>query len=228
MGKAQLMSGPFADTFRDASHGESAFECWQRFVYMAAYEIASSVREDTEPFRDMAMAARKQADPRISAYSSMFSEYVSAVDADPFQDFLGDAFMRLGIGNESGGQFFTPYSIARMLARLGVDRRKMPESGWLTFSEPACGAGANCIGACAALSEQGVDWQHCAYFVCQDVSEITALMCYVQLSVIGAAATVIVGDTLRMERRYRLHTPIALIDGIWTARGMRGDLSDVW
>ena len=229
MGKQKLMAGLFADAFRDASFGESAFEVWQRFVYMSAYEIAIACREDASPFRDMAQTARKQAEKRVESYRAMFNAWVAEIDKIPFQDFLGDAFMRLGIGNESGGQFFTPYHLAKLnaIGALG-ESTKLPARGWVSVSEPACGAGANVIAACDVLNGRGVDWQRSAYFVCQDVSEMTALMCYMQASMIGIAATVIVGDTLRMDERYRLHTFTAKTDCTWTARSLRGELADVW
>ena len=229
MAGKDMMPGPFADAFRDASIGESAFEVWQRFVYMAAYEIATACGEDASPFRDMAQTAHRQAEKKMDAYRAMFDAWVTEIDARPFQDFLGDAFMRLGIGNESGGQFFTPYHLAKLnaIGALG-ESTKLPARGWVSVSEPACGAGANVIAACDVLNGRGVDWQRSAYFVCQDVSEMTALMCYMQASMIGIAATVIVGDTLRMDVRYRLHTFTAKVDCTWTARSLRGELADVW
>lgn len=223
-----IMTGPFADAFSKASYGESAFETWQRFVYMSAYEIARASGNDTSAFADMYGTALIQAEPRSDAYRRMFDAWIKAVDENPFQDFLGDAFMRLGIGNEAGGQFFTPYHLARLVAEGAIDSHRISEGGWVSALEPACGAGANVIAMCDALQERGFDWQHGAYFVCQDISELTALMCYMQLSIIGAAATVIVGDTLRMQRRYALHTFVAMTDDLWTARYLKSELSDVW
>lgn len=228
MARDGLMSGPFAESFREASAGCSAFECWHRFVYMTAYEIALSCDQDASAIRDIAQASRSQVDQKIDSYRMMFAEYVSRIDENPFQDFLGDAFIRLGIGNKSGGQFFTPYQVARMNAAAVISRRAFEEKEWVSVSEPACGAGANVIAFCGVMHEMGLDWQRGAYFVCQDVSELTALMCFIQLSLIGAAATVIIGDTMRMERRYGLHTPVAGLDSAWTARRIRGELDDVW
>lgn len=228
MAKTRLMPGAFAEHFQEASVGCSAFECWQRFVYMTAYEIALSCDQDASAIRDIAQASRSQADQKIDSYRMMFAEYVSRIDENPFQDFLGDAFMRLGIGNELGGQFFTPYQVARMNAAVVIYRRSFEEKEWVSVSEPACGAGANVIAFCDVMHEMGLDWQRGAYFVCQDVSELTALMCFIQLSLIGAAATVIIGNTLRMERRYGLRTPVAVMDSAWTARRIRGELDDVW
>lgn len=223
------LAGSFAEAFFEASRGESAFEAWQRFVYVTAYEIASAIGQDASPIADMAAAARAQAVARESAYAAMLGVWLSEIEERPFQDYMGEAFMRLGIGNAAGGQFFTPYHLARLNAvgALG-ELRELPSRGWVSVSEPACGAGANVIAACDVMSELGVDWQRGAYFVCRDVSEIAALMCYAQLSMVGVAATVVVGDTLRMERRYALHTPVAVVDDAWTVRYLRGELRDVW
>lgn len=211
---------PFDSAFSAASRACSAFEAWQRFVYMAAYEIALAFRQDTSPFSDIANSSRKAAGDDFRAYADMMSAMVEELVRDPFQDFMGSAFMRLGIGNEAGGQFFTPLNISYLMGRLLADAEG---GGVVRVSEPACGAGANCIALCKALDDRGVDWQRRVLFECQDVSEITALMCYVQLSLIGAAAKVTVGDTLRMEERYALRTPVLVTEPCWVLGAIRGE-----
>ena len=64
------------------------------------------------------------------------------------------------------------------------------------------------------MHERGIDWQRKALFYCQDISEMTALMYYIQLSLIGAAAVVIVGDTLKIESRLALITPCLMVDDV--------------
>lgn len=229
MARHDMMPGPFADAFREASMGESAFETWQRFVYVAARDIAVAVCQDASAILDMAETAERQMERRADAYRRMFDAYVEEVESDPFRDFLGDAFMRLGIGNESGGQFFTPYHVARLVASEAVSGlARTPARGWVSAYEPACGAGANVIAACDVMGERGMDWQRGSFFYCQDVSELTALTCYVQLSLVGVAATVAVGDSLSGVRRFALHTPVAMVDDVWTSRYLRGELRHVW
>ena len=53
--------------------------------------------------------------------------------------------MALGLANEWKGQFFTPYDICRAMAamNLGEDlKSQIEEKGWVSVSDPACGAGA--------------------------------------------------------------------------------------
>lgn len=126
--------------------------------------------------------------------------------------------MQLGIGNEAGGQFFTPYHIAQVVADA---TRVEDKDGIIRVSEPSCGAGANVIAFCEACHKKGIDYQRKVLFECQDVSELTALMCYIQLSFLGAAAKIIVGNTLRQEKRYELITPIMAYEPCWVIRGIR-------
>lgn len=229
MAAREAIAGPFADAFRSACGNDSPYECWQRFVYGTSSEIAQAFGQDISRISGIADASREKAAERIGSYHGMLSAWLDAIEENPFQDFLGDAFMRLGIGNEAGGQFFTPYHIARTVAEAAIGGfRDLPDKGWVSIYEPSCGAGACAIAALDVLGSRGVDWQRGAFLVCQDVSESTALMCYMQLSMIGAAATVIVGDTLAGERAVALHTPVAVTDPAWVLRMVRGELSDVW
>jgi hypothetical protein len=46
-------------------------------------------------------------------------------------------------------------------------------------------------------------------------------MCYIQLSLIGCAGEVIVGNTLVMEKKVVLTLPMSLMNPMWTARQLR-------
>lgn len=214
----------FEDAFKSYKQQSSSFEAWQRFVYIAGRMIARAFGNDTSPFDDIADAAENASD--VEKFSIMFNSLVEMLEENPFQDALGSMFMNLGIGNEAGGQFFTPYHLAKLTSAISFDNQEafdkaVSEKGFATFNEPSCGAGANVIGACEVMHERGIDWQHEALFACQDISEMTALMCYIQLSLIGAAAVVIVGDTLKMESRFVLSTPVLLLDDVWVLRNIR-------
>ena len=54
-----------------------------------------------------ARAARYSA-PELKVFADMLSELVADMDRDPDQDFLGELFMALDLGNEWRGQFFHP------------------------------------------------------------------------------------------------------------------------
>ena len=82
-----------------------------------------------------------------AVFPQLAAEVVLALDNNPEQDFLGKIFMELNLSNESGGQFFTPYSVCQMMAELttGNVTPQIEEHGYITINDPACGAGATLI-----------------------------------------------------------------------------------
>lgn len=209
---------------RCAGH-RSNHEAWQDFAIMSASGLAAPLGLDG-PLRDDAERIREKYDSgEMEAMSEMLGCVVGALDENPRQDFLGAAYMELGIGNKKDGQFFTPYAVCEAMAGASIDadgcERAIAESGYVSLSDPACGGGATLIAGANRLRELGVD-QHHAWFEAQDLNLETACMCYVQLSLLGCAGVVIVGDTLAMERRRVLHLPMNVISPWWTARALKG------
>lgn len=137
-----------------------------------------------------------------AVFPQLAAEVVLALDNNPEQDFLGKIFMELNLSNESGGQFFTPYSVCQMMAELttGNVTPQIEEHGYITINDPACGAGATLIAGIHAarrrLEKAGLNWQNHILITAQDIDYTVALMCYIQLSLLGAAAYIKIGNTL--------------------------------
>lgn len=78
------------------------------------------------------------------------------------------------------------------------DQEKLEETGYLSICDPTCGSGCLLIAAGWACEEgQKIEnpKEH-LFFVGQDLDRVVALMCYIQLSILGYAGYVIVGDSL--------------------------------
>jgi hypothetical protein len=71
--------------------------------------------------------------------------YTKAVEEHPFRDILGELFMRLDVNSVRAGQFFTPWPIAEMMAKINFDaeafKRLVEEKGEVTVCDPAVGSG---------------------------------------------------------------------------------------
>ena len=121
-------------------------------------------------------------------------------EENPFRDLLGDLYMQLNMGSDALGQFFTPYSVSQFMAQcsMSIDeiRSKIEQDGYVTISEPAVGGGANIIAFCEYMLKNDINYQDSCVIVCQDLSRLTAMMCYVVLSLLGCSAVIKVGDTL--------------------------------
>jgi hypothetical protein len=72
-------------------------------------------------------------------------------------DFLGAVATELEALNTRLGQFFTPYHVSRMMATMALQDAAdiIARSGFVTFQEPASGAGGMVLAAAHALEDQG-------------------------------------------------------------------------
>ena len=86
-------------------------------------------------------------------------------------DYLGGIYMEAGCGNKYVGQFFTPFHLSELCARLGVDG--------------------------TALKNAGINYQRKLKVVAQDLDWLGVYMTYVQCNMIGIDAIVVQGDTLK-------------------------------
>ena len=122
---------------------------------------------------------------------------VLALEDDPRQDFLGEVFQGLGLNSHWKGQFFTPYHMCEFMAEitLGGAEAEIERKGWIGVNDPACGAGALLIGARNVMVKRGLP-RTGALFAAQDIDRTAALMCYIQLALLGCAGCVIIGDSL--------------------------------
>lgn len=133
---------------------------------------------------------------------------------ESISDVLGRIYMSSEMGNKHTGQFFTPFHVSEVCARLGIVTDELPKDGKLRLNEPACGSGGMLIAACKVLHDSGFDFQRRLEIVAQDLDWKGVYMTYLQLSLIGARATVVQGDTLaapfdpmKTEQSHILRTP---------------------
>lgn len=122
---------------------------------------------------------------------------VKALEENPEQDFLGELFMGLGLGSHWNGQFFTPYHIGHFMAIASLETVDITaeQKGYVGILDPCCGAGVLLIAARNVLASKNIGPLQ-ALYVAQDIDVTAALMCYIQLSLLGCAGYVVVGNSL--------------------------------
>ena len=87
------------------------------------------------------------------------------------------------------------------MARINVDHHDkiendLEQQGYITCCDPACGAGATLIAAAEVFKERDINYQQNVLFAGQDIDSTTALMCYIQLSLLGCSGYVVIGNTI--------------------------------
>lgn len=191
----------FQKVFSDLCDSKSSWQVWADFVECAAIAISNSVdRESPDSIEREARYKRIMRTYRDSeqvCFSMLFGIMGQALEKNPDQDFLGEMFMALELGNHWKGQFFTPYNVCRMMAAMQINgsQEHVERKGWIGVQDPACGAGALLIAARNVFAAKGIGYRQ-ALFVCQDIDHVAGLMCYIQLSLLGCAGYVVVADSI--------------------------------
>ncbi len=205
MGKAAraVRKGPqseFVKKFEDLSGRYSVRQIWEDWVIMSAISISNAVDLEHAEARERDYMARAQKYSRdeLQVFSDLFSDFVVAMDVNPDQDFLGEMYMAVGMGNEHSGQFFTPYNVCKMMAKVCTPDipARVERDHWIAVNDCACGAGALLVAFANECLSQKVNYQMSVLFTAQDIDYLVGCMCYLQLSILGCPGYVKIGDSL--------------------------------
>ena len=153
---------------------------------------------------------------QAEVFSKLLALLVMALDAK-HQDFLGQVFSMLNLGNSNKGQFFTPYSVSKLMAEINIAdfENKLKEKEFITLSEPCSGSGGIIIACAETMKEKGYNYQKQLFVEAIDIDEICFMMTYIQLSLYGIGARVMLGDTLAWKIQKVLYTPMYFINGFY-------------
>lgn len=148
---------PFIKLYRALTYRWTPWEVWQDFVTMFACSISNAVEKLHFDDREAMYLKRiqKYNAKEQEIFPQLAAEVVLALEKNPEQDFLGKIFMELGLSNDSGGQFFTPYNVCQMMAEMTIGNvvPQVKERGYITINDPACGAGATLIAGVHAAAK---------------------------------------------------------------------------
>lgn len=208
----------FIRLFAETARYHHRHEVFRDFVAMGALAVQNAfLRSPALEEEYLAIARRYQADD-MTRIAHLLGCLSGALDCQP-GDFLGQIFMSLDIGSSEMGQFFTPYSLSQLMARLtaGDARQQLENAPFIMLDEPAAGAGSMVIAFAEVLLEQGINPQQTLFAHCTDIDATAAHMCYLQLSYLGIPAEVVIGNTLTLEARRVFRTPLWYL-GNWSQR----------
>jgi hypothetical protein len=156
------------------------------------------------------------------AEADRFAQLLAALTQkfeDGLGDHLGELYMSLDLGSDRLGQFFTPFDVSRVIAKMTIGdySAKLAGQPFITVAEPACGSGGMVIALADALREIGVNYQQTVHVTAQDLDQTAVHMTYIQLSLLHIPAVVVRGNTLSLEQLDVWHTPAHVLGG-WDAR----------
>lgn len=220
----------FAKKLRGLSGRFHTWEVWSDFVTMYAIAISNAFDKSHYGAREamyLKIISKYDKKERM-VFPELVADVSNALESDPEQDFLGSVYMELELGNHWIGQFFTPYSICKCMAGITANNavERIERDGYITINDCACGAGATLIAAVNQIdielyrAKSPLHWQDHVLVTAQDIDFTTGMMCYIQLSLLGCAGYVKIGNTLT--------DPIHTGDDLSNYWFMPGYFRDVW
>ena len=190
----------FLNEFHKLCYSRSSWQVWADLMTAIACSISNVADRSPEHYesreKEYAQCIERLGSVEIPA--KMLAIIVEALERNPEQDFLGEMYMQLNLGNHWKGQFFTPYCVCKMMSEItceDVDSH-IEKQGYLSICDPACGAGATLIAAANTMKKCKHNFQNHVVFVAQDIDRITGMMCYIQLSLLGCAGYACIANTI--------------------------------
>lgn len=194
----------FEKVFKKLTYRHQPWDIWRDFVTMFACSLSNPVDKTHYDEREKLYLEiinrypknEQNLFPELAAYTIM------ALEENPEQDFLGHIYMTMNLGNQNKGQVFTPYHVCELMADITMDdvTDLVNEKGYISINDCACGAGATLIAAINKaknkLGQDGFNFQNHVLVVAQDIDTTVALMCYIQISLLGVAGYVKIGNSL--------------------------------
>ncbi|WP_340621905.1 N-6 DNA methylase [Xenorhabdus siamensis] len=199
----------FINEFRTLAPYHSRFEVFNDFTHIAVIALENHFLKSPELEEEYFNIIGRYEKKDVEQFSHLLAHVVLGLERE-MCDFLGKIFMSLELGDSRMGQFFTPFHVSELMAKLiiGNPEPQIKQHGYITVSEPTAGAGGMVIATAKILLEQGYNPSQHMLAVCTDIDITAARMCYVQLSLLGIPAIVNVGNSLILTVSRVMKTPI--------------------
>ena len=209
------------DCISQISGKYSAYEVFSDWIRCVALSISNSLMVfHNQIWKDRERAyidtmSRYSQEEQTKMYK-MTAMLILELEENGPADVLGDIYMHTDMGSKATGQFFTPFHLSELCARIGIDphQTQISENDIIEMNEPSCGGGGMIIAAAKVLHDAGINYQKKMRVVAQDLDWKSVYMCYVQLSLLGIHAICVQGDTLcnpfdwqKTEKSHMLFTP---------------------
>ena len=207
------------DSISGAHSPYEVFSDWIRICSLSicnsVHMIHSEVWQQRE--RDYIETIRRYPEGTEYRFAGMFC-MLGDLLTEEMTDALGEIYMEAGMGSKTAGQFFTPFHLSELTAKMAmsdsIQSFKAGMTKLITLTEPSCGGGGMIIAIAKILKDEGINYQRYLDVVAQDLDWKGVYMTYLQCSLLGIKAICVQGDTLmepydpqRTDPRRIMRTP---------------------
>jgi hypothetical protein len=200
------------------AYRHSAWQVFADFAEMAAISLSNAVDPAQREGREARYLelVKRYSNEEIGKFPQMLAQLTQALEADP-SDILGRTFHDLELHNKWAGQFFTPFTVCQMMAKMTLSKEDaeaiIAKRGFVRASEPAVGSGAMVITLARAFNDAGINYQQHLHVTAVDVDLKCVHMAYAQLSLLHVPAIIVHGNSLSLEEHSRWYTPAHIMGG---------------
>ncbi|WP_460640163.1 N-6 DNA methylase [Larkinella harenae] len=220
-----------AKTIQQLSRRHGTYNVFADTWAMSSYALSNAVDLRNQEAREAEYmrTVKKYDKSEANEIAHLFAMLAMELTEHP-RDVLGELFHELEIHNEHAGQFFTPWNLCQMMAKMNTAGQAVQEiidrKGFVSVHEPACGSGAMVIAMAGALADEEINYQKRMHVTAIDIDIRCVHMAYTQFSLLHIPATVIHGNALSLEQWSVWHTPAHILDG-WDRKLRRQDQIEV-
>ncbi len=188
------------------------------FVKICAISMYNSFAKNPEMEQEYLRTISSYNKEHQEILTKMFGELIMMYEnAGEITDILGPFYERENLGNGRLGQFFTPSHISDVMAEISLEdentlKRNIEKRGFITMTEPTCGAGGMILSLAKVLYKRNINYQQSLLVEATDISEVCSYMTYIQLSLYGIPGIVYCGNTLTQDIRFKMETPLYFLN----------------
>jgi type I restriction-modification system DNA methylase subunit len=192
-------------------------EVFRDFVELASLSLRQSVDRagwEAREARYLDVVGRYSRD-EVSRFPELLAYVANELDGG-LDDVLGRLYMSLELGNDRLGQFFTPFSVSLLSAKLTLPGllEQLESRPTISMHEPSCGSGGMVLALAQALLDEGINPQRVLRVEATDLDITAVHMTYVHLVLAHLPADVTHGNTLTQEVHDAWRTPaLVLLEG---------------
>lgn len=195
----------------DIGHGKYDIRTvFQDIILMATIAIKNRYdysQEDEDVYLKIMNKYTKQEQEKI--IESLAKLAMLYINQKEISDILGEIYSNIGLINKTKAQYFTPFHISRAIGRMvnepGIKELKYKD--FITIYDPCCGSGSMTLGYVEETRNKIQNFSEKVVFFARDIDLNCVCMSFIQFTMNGIPAVIILGNSLLNEKRKILYTP---------------------
>ena len=206
----------FTIKLQNLDRSRHTYTIFKDFLTLSTCSIANVFYRSDEIEQRYLEIIKQYTKEQAEDFSKLLAFLVEALEQE-YQDFLGKVFMQMNFGSSANGQFFTPYHVSKLMSEINFAETKniLKDNNFITLSEPCSGSGGIIIAFAETMKKHNYNYQQQLFVEAIDIDETCFMMTYLQLSLLGVPARVILGDTISLKFSKILYTPMYFVNGFY-------------